>query len=50
MEQQITFMRGYNTMLEKLSPSCIICFGTPFDDMDGNILAVDYLSSRKVVR
>ena len=45
-----SFMRGYNAMLEKLSPSKIICFGTPFDEMDGNIIAVDYLSSRKVVR
>lgn len=44
------FMRGYNAMLEKLSPSAIICFGKPFDEMTGNIIAVDYLSSRKVVR
>lgn len=47
---KLAFMRGYNAMLEKLSPSCIICFGKPFDDMNGNIVAVDYLSSRKVVR
>lgn len=47
---KLAFMRGYNAMLEKLSPSCIICFGTPFDEMDGNIIAVDYLSSRKAVR
>ena len=47
---KLSFMRGYNAMLEKLSPSKIICFGTPFDEMDGNIIAVDYLSSRKVVR
>ncbi len=37
-------------MLEMLSPSAIICFGTPFKEMRGNILAVDYLASRKVVR
>ena len=43
-------MRGYNAMLEKLSPSEIICFGKPFEEMTGNIIAVDYLSSRKVVR
>lgn len=47
---KIAFMRGYNAMLEKLSPKCIICFGKPFDDMAGNIVVVDYLSSRKVVR
>ena len=44
------FLRGYNTMLEKISPSKIICFGTPFAEMDGNIIVVDYMESRKVVR
>jgi hypothetical protein len=44
------FLRGYNAMLEKISPSKIICFGTPFAEMDGNIIVVDYMESRKVVR
>lgn len=47
---KLPFMRGYNAMLEKLAPSKIICFGTPFAEMDGNIVAVDYSESRKVVR
>ena len=46
---KIQFMRGYNTMLEKIQPSKIICFGTPFKEMDGNIVNVDYMESRKVV-
>lgn len=44
------FMRGYYAMIEKLSPSCIICFGKPFDEMNGNLIVVNYLSSRKVER
>lgn len=44
------FMRGYNTMLDKIQPSAVICFGSPFAEMQGNIIAVDYLTSRKVVR
>lgn len=44
------FMRGYNYMLDKIKPKAIICFGKPFDEMKGNIIQVDYLSSRKVVR
>lgn len=44
------FMRGYNAMLEKIEPSKIICFGTPFAEMDGDIITVDYLKSRKAVR
>ena len=47
---KLHFMRGYNAMLEKIEPSQIICFGTPFSEMDGNIIAVDYAESRKVVR
>ena len=48
--ERIAFMKGYNAMLDKIEPSAIICFGTPFPEMCGNIIAVDYLSSRKVMR
>ena len=44
------FMHGYNEMLERLKPENIIVFGNPFPEMTGNIIQVDYLSSRKVVR
>lgn len=44
------FMQGYNTMLEKIQPEAIICFGKPFAEMKGNIFTVDYRASRKVVR
>ena len=44
------FMRGYNEMLERLKPKMIIVFGTPFPEMKGNIVSVDYQSSRKVMR
>lgn len=47
---KLNFMRGYNAMLERIEPSKIICFGTPFTEMDGNIVAVNYSESRKVVR
>jgi hypothetical protein len=44
------FMRGYNYMLKKIDPEAIICFGKPFLEMKGNIIPVDYNTSRKVVR
>lgn len=47
---RIDFMRGYNEMLVRLSPQTIIVFGTPFPEMQGNIVPVDYMASRKVVR
>lgn len=48
--ERIPFMRGYNAMLETIEPSGIICFGKAFPEMDGNIIQIDYMSSRKVVR
>lgn len=47
---RIGFMRGYNEMLERLQPEKIIVFGSPFPEMKGNIVSIDYQSSRKVVR
>lgn len=47
---RVGFMRGYNEMLERLKPEIVIVFGTPFPEMKGNIVPVDYQSSRKVVR
>lgn len=44
------FLFGYNEMLNRIDPRAIICFGTPFPEMEGNIIIVDYLESRKVVR
>lgn len=44
------FMHGYNAMLEKIHPEAVICFGTPFPEMKGNLINVDYCASRKVVR
>ena len=44
------FMRGYVAMLEKVEPETILCLGTPFPEMEGNVISVDYRESRKVVR
>ena len=44
------FMNGYNEMMNRINPTAIICFGTPFNEMQGNIIVVDYMQSRKVAR
>lgn len=49
-KNRLGFMRGYYAMLKSISPSVILCFGTPFPEMEGNIISVDYRRSRKVVR
>lgn len=37
-----SFMYGYNAMMEKLMPETIICYGTPFAEMEGDIIPVKY--------
>ncbi len=48
--ERFPFMRGYEAMLETIEPEAIICFGDPYPEMEGNVITVDYISSRKVVR
>lgn len=50
IDNKLAFLQGYNAMLERIEPIAIICFATPFPEMQGNIVHVDYQSSRKVVR
>ena len=47
---KLSFMRGYDAMLARLNPANIICFGTPFKEMKGHIIPVDYRASRKAAR
>ncbi len=35
------FLHGYNAMYDAIEPSAIICYGTPFPEMRGNIKAID---------
>lgn len=41
-DQKEWFMAGYNEMLRRIEPERIICYHTPFPEMDGNIVYVDY--------
>lgn len=44
------FMLGYNKMLEVIEPSAIICYGTPFDEMKGNIKAIDPYNKEELIK
>ena len=47
-DQKDFFMKGYREMLRRIEPERIICYNTPFPEMDGHIVFVDYeLSSWK---
>ena len=41
-DQKAWFMAGYNEMLRRIEPEKIICYNTPFPEMQGNIVPVDY--------
>ncbi len=41
-DQKEFFMKGYNEMLRRVEPELVICYNTPFPEMTGNILFVDY--------
>ncbi len=46
--QKEWFMADYNEMLRRIEPEKIVCYNTPFPEMQGNIIFVDYeLSSWK---
>ena len=47
-DQKDFFLKGYNELLRQVEPERIICYNTPFPEMEGNIVFVDYeLSSWK---
>lgn len=41
-DQKDWFMAGYNEMLRRIQPEKIICYNTPFPEMQGDIVFVDY--------
>ncbi len=44
------FMLGYNKMLEIVEPSAVICYGTPFPEMKGNIKAIDPYNKEELIK
>jgi len=44
------FMLGYNKMMEIIEPSAIICYGTPFKEMKGNIIAIDPFNKEELIK
>ena len=41
-DQKEWFLAGYNEMLRRIEPEKIICYNTPFPEMRGDIVYVDY--------
>lgn len=46
--QKDFFLKGYNELLRRIEPEYVLCYNTPFPEMEGNIITIDYeLSSWK---
>lgn len=43
------FMLGYNKMMEIIQPSAIICYGTPFKEMKGNIKVISPFNHEELI-
>jgi len=43
------YLKGYNKMLEKIKPSAILCYGDPFYEMRGNIIALSPFDHKELI-
>ncbi|MBQ2848487.1 MAG: DUF4417 domain-containing protein [Clostridia bacterium] len=41
-KEKSLFMQGYNEMIRKVKPKAVICYGEPFEEMQGKIIPIDY--------
>lgn len=48
-EYKREFMKSYNKMLEVIKPAGIICYGTPFEEMTGNIKAISPFDQEELI-
>lgn len=44
------FLCGYQEMLRRIEPKVVICYGDPFEEMKGKIIAVDYATTNNLVQ
>ena len=44
------FMAGYKEMLRRIKPKAIICYGEPFEDMEGKLIVIDYAKTNNITQ
>lgn len=47
-KEKSLFMQGYNEMIRKVKPKAIICYGEPFEEMQGRIIHIDYAKTNNL--
>ncbi len=48
-EYKREFMKSYNKMMEVIKPAGIICYGTPFEEMTGNIKVISPFDQEELI-
>ncbi len=49
-KEKTLFMQGYNELIRKIKTKAVICYGEPFEEMQGNIIPVDYAETNNYVK
>ena len=47
-KEKALFMQGYNELIRKIKPKAVICYGKPFEEMQGKIITVDYAETNNL--
>lgn len=42
------FLQGYNELQRRIKPSAVICYGKPYEEMQGKIITVDYAETNNL--
>ena len=48
-EKQL-FLAGYKELLRRIKPEAVICYGDPFDEMDGKLIVIDYAKTNNLTQ
>ena len=48
-EKQL-FMAGYKEMLRRIKPKAVICYGDPFEEMEGKLIVIDYAKTNNLAQ
>ena len=47
-KEKTLFMQGYNELIRRIKPKAVICYGEPFEEMQGKIIKVDYAKTNNL--
>ena len=49
-KQKDLFLQGYYELIKRIDPTCILCYGDPFDEMKGNVISIDYSQTNNLTK